>query len=147
MALGDLMASRISQSSLAVVSNHLDDCASNHDEDVDLISLRRDSEAASSSYGNAVVSTATTMVYLPQTIVLCELRHDAFEACLPAGPSESGLVSKWRPKDRVSRFTSILFCCCFFHFMNFFFFSVRAGFMLISFPLVSCSIVHFCYFS
>lgn len=106
MALGDLMASRISQSSLAVVSNHLDDCSSsNHDDDGDLISLRRDSEVASSSYANAAVTTATTMVYLPQTIVLCELRHDAFEACLPAGPSDTGLVSKWRPKDRVSRFS------------------------------------------
>ena len=103
MALGDLMASRISQSSLAVVSsNHVDDCTSNHDDDGDLVSLRRDSDAASSSYGNAAISTATTMVYLPQTIVFCELRHDAFEACLPAGPSDSGLVSKWRPKDRVS---------------------------------------------
>ncbi|KAL2337322.1 hypothetical protein Fmac_011768 [Flemingia macrophylla] len=27
------------------------------------------------------------------------LRHDAFEAAVPAGPSDSGLVSKWRPKD------------------------------------------------
>lgn len=118
MALGDLMASRISQSSLAVVSNHLDDCASNHDDDGDLISLRRDSEVASSSYGNAAVTTATTMVYLPQTIVLCELRHDAFEACLPAGPSDSGLVSKWRPKDRVSRFFFFFLVCnnfCFLH--------------------------------
>lgn len=111
MALGDLMASRISQSSLAVVSNHLDDCSSsNHDDDGDLISLRRDSEVASSSYANAAVTTATTMVYLPQTIVLCELRHDAFEACLPAGPSDTGLVSKWRPKDRVSRSPPNNFC-------------------------------------
>ncbi|KAL4021524.1 hypothetical protein IC575_020325 [Cucumis melo] len=112
MALGDLMASRISQSSLAVVSNHLDDCSSsNHDDDGDLISLRRDSEVASSSYANAAVTTATTMVYLPQTIVLCELRHDAFEACLPAGPSDTGLVSKWRPKDRMKTGCVALVLC------------------------------------
>lgn len=101
MALGDLMASRFSQSSVVVVPNHLDDCASSH-EDGDLSSQRRESETASSSYGNATATTATSMAYLPQTIVLCELRHDAFEACVPLGPSDSGLVSKWRPKDRVS---------------------------------------------
>lgn len=99
MALGDLMASRFSQS--AVVSDHFDDCGSAQDD----IDLRRDSDTASSSYGNATVTTITTttsMAYLPQTVVLCELRHDAFEASTPTGPSDSGLVSKWRPKDRVS---------------------------------------------
>lgn len=100
------MASRFSQSSVVVVPNHLDDCASSH-EDGDLSSQRRESETASSSYGNATATTATSMAYLPQTIVLCELRHDAFEACVPLGPSDSGLVSKWRPKDRVS--SSMLF--------------------------------------
>lgn len=95
------MASRFSQSSVAVVSNHLEEeCVSSH-EDGDLSSQRRDSETASSSYGNATTATATSMAYLPQTVVLCEFRHEAFEACLPTGPSDSGLVSKWRPKDRV----------------------------------------------
>ena len=117
MALGDLMASRFSQSSVAVVSNHLEECGSSRggddgssggggDSGGDLSSSqRRDSEVASSSgYGNAAASTstATSMAYLPQTVVLCEFRHEAFEACLPAGPSDSGLVSKWRPKDRVT---------------------------------------------
>lgn len=95
------MASRFSQSSVVVVSNHLDDCASSH-EDGDLNSLRRESETASSSYENATSTATTSMAYLPQTIVFCELRHDAFEARTPTGPSVSGLVSKWRPKDRVS---------------------------------------------
>ncbi|KAL5550675.1 hypothetical protein UlMin_000851 [Ulmus minor] len=106
MALGDLMASRFSQSTVvAVVSNHLDECASNH-EDFDLSSLRRDLDTASSSYGNA-----TSMAYLPHNIVLCELRHDAFEACLPSGPSDSGLVSKWRPKDRMKTgCVALVFC-------------------------------------
>ncbi|GMP51430.1 hypothetical protein CsSME_00017657 [Camellia sinensis var. sinensis] len=103
MALGDLMSSRFSQSSSAV-SNHLDEC-SNHD-DMDFVGQRRDRDfdTASSSYGN-VTTTATSMAYLPQTIVLCDLRHEAFEDCVPAGPSDSGLVSKWRPKDRVSSFS------------------------------------------
>lgn len=120
MALGGLMASRFSQS--AVVSNHFDDCGSTQD-DVDLFSQRRDSDTASSSYGNATVtsiattsgnSATTSMAYLPQTIVLCELRHDAFEASTPTGPSDIGLVSKWRPKDRVSPCFELVFleCCC-----------------------------------
>ncbi|XP_031267533.1 regulatory-associated protein of TOR 1-like [Pistacia vera] len=117
MALGDLMASRFSQS--AVVSNHFDDCGSTQD-DVDLLSQRRDSDTASSSYGNGTgTSIATTtgngattsMAYLPQTIVLCELRHDAFEASTPTGPSDNGLVSKWRPKDRMKTGCVALVLC------------------------------------
>ncbi|OMP05697.1 Regulatory associated protein of TOR [Corchorus olitorius] len=69
-----------------------------------MASQRRDFDTAStSSYANAATSSATaptSMAYLPQTIVLCELRHAAFEASTPTGPSDSGLVSKWRPKDR-----------------------------------------------
>ncbi|GMH10001.1 hypothetical protein Nepgr_011842 [Nepenthes gracilis] len=109
MALGDLMASRFSHSSTAV-SNHLDECSSREDGE-----FRRDSETASSSvvYGNAtaVTTTATSMAYLPQTVVLCELRHEAFEACLPAGPAEVGLVSKWRPKDRMKTGMVALVLC------------------------------------
>nr|XP_023912272.1 regulatory-associated protein of TOR 1 [Quercus suber]POF10632.1 regulatory-associated protein of tor 1 [Quercus suber] len=115
MALGDLMASRYSQSSVvtAVVSNHFDDSGSSH-EDGDLASSsqRRDSETASSStHGNASGSTATSMAYLPQNMVLCELRHEAFEACVPTGPSDNGLVSKWRPKDRMKTGCVALVLC------------------------------------
>ncbi|PRQ42771.1 putative transcription factor WD40-like family [Rosa chinensis] len=110
MALGDLMASRFSQSSVVVVSNHFDDCASSHD-DGDVSSQRRESETASSSYENATATTTTSMAYLPQTIVLCELRHDAFEARVPTGPSDSGLVSKWRPKDRMKTGCVALVLC------------------------------------
>uniref|UniRef100_A0A2P2MA86 Regulatory-associated protein of TOR 1 isoform X1 n=1 Tax=Rhizophora mucronata TaxID=61149 RepID=A0A2P2MA86_RHIMU len=112
MALGDLMASRFSQSSLVVVSNHYDDCPSTHGgEDAgDWTSQRRDSDSASSSYGN-VIATTTSMAYLPQTIVLCELRHEAFEAPVPTGPSESGLVSKWWPKDRMKTgYVALVLC-------------------------------------
>ncbi|KAJ4978640.1 hypothetical protein NE237_009420 [Protea cynaroides] len=108
MALGDLMASRFSQSSVAL-SNHLDDFSSR--EDGDFGGHRRDSETASSSGGNAVGTTTTSMAYLPQTVVLCDLRHESFEACVPSGPAESGLVSKWRPKDRMKTGCVALVLC------------------------------------
>ncbi|KAI8559441.1 hypothetical protein RHMOL_Rhmol04G0173900 [Rhododendron molle] len=107
MALGDFMASRFSQSPVvAAVSNHFEDCSIAND--VDLVGHQttdrdrdRDSETASSSYGNGV--TATSLAYFPQTIVLCDLRHEAFEVRVPSGPADSGLVSKWRPKDRAEQ--------------------------------------------
>ncbi|KAL2330582.1 hypothetical protein Fmac_018163 [Flemingia macrophylla] len=122
MALGDLMASRFSQSTVLVVptQNHHDDstasssssavaAATNDDAD---FPNRRDSEAAiASSSGNYAGNAATSMAYLPQTVVLCELRHDAFEAAVPAGPSDSGLVSKWRPKDRMKTGCVALVLC------------------------------------
>ncbi|XP_052174043.1 regulatory-associated protein of TOR 1-like [Diospyros lotus] len=80
----------------------------------DLIGQRRDrdSETASSSYGNAAAATtATSLAYLPPTVVLYELRHEAFEDCVPSGPSGSGLVSKWRPKDRMKTGCVALVLC------------------------------------
>ncbi|MED6172180.1 Regulatory-associated protein of TOR [Stylosanthes scabra] len=116
MALGDSMASRFSQSTVLLLPNHLADdyaAASSSSvaaayEDADLASQRRDSDSGtvtattstSASYGGN--AAATSLAYLPQTVFLCELRHEAFEISVPVGPSESGLVSKWRPKDRVS---------------------------------------------
>jgi len=50
----------------------------------------------------AEVEKPAPVVYLPQVVVLCEQRHEGIdEAAAAAGPSTSGLVSKWRPKDRV----------------------------------------------
>ena len=94
MALGDSMASRFSQSTVLLLPNH------NHIA-VDDSAASSSSAATTSSYGGNAAA-ATSLAYLPQTVVLCELRHEAFEAAVPAGPSDSGLVSKWRPKDRVS---------------------------------------------
>ncbi|KAG7576530.1 WD40 repeat [Arabidopsis thaliana x Arabidopsis arenosa] len=114
MALGDLMVSRFSQSSVSLVSNHRydEDCVSSHD---DGDSRRKDSEAkSSSSYGNASTegaATATSMAYLPQTIVLCELRHDASEASAPLGTSEIALVPKWRLKERMKTGCVALVLC------------------------------------
>ncbi|GMI93061.1 hypothetical protein like AT3G08850 [Hibiscus trionum] len=114
------MTSRFSQLSLAV-SNHVmdgNDSSGDYHEDAasaDLASQRRDFDTAStSSYANAAapsVTVPTTMAYLPQTVVLCELRHAAFEASTPTGPSDSGLVSKWRPKDRMKTGCVALVLC------------------------------------
>ena len=51
----------------------------------------------------AEVEKPAPVVYLPQVVVLCEQRHEGIDeaAAAAAGPSTSGLVSKWRPKDRV----------------------------------------------
>ncbi|KAG5243161.1 transducin family protein [Salix suchowensis] len=130
MALGDLMASRFSsQSPVALVSSHYDHYPSNHEDDANDVARRddnntsnnyrdRDSDTASTSNyggGNATESTTATTTnstaYLPQTVVLCELRHEAFEASVPTGPSDSGLVSKWRPKDRMKTGCVALVLC------------------------------------
>ncbi|KAL9398912.1 hypothetical protein Peur_007873 [Populus x canadensis] len=130
MALGDLMASRFSsQSPVAFVSNHYDHYPSSHEDDATDVARRddnnnsnnnrdRDSDTASTSNyggGNATASTTatttTSTAYLPQTVVLCELRHEAFEASVPTGPSDSGLVSKWRPKDRMKTgYVALVLC-------------------------------------
>lgn len=129
------MASRFSQSTVLIVPNHHRDdststtafsasassasAAALNDDGSDFNSSvpnRRDSEfgAASSSSAGVYGNAATTMVYLPQTSFFNELRHDAFELELPTGPSDSGLVSKWRPKDRVcfSLEFDFEFCVC-----------------------------------
>ncbi|KAM7526570.1 hypothetical protein LguiA_016472 [Lonicera macranthoides] len=111
MALGDLMASRYSQSS-AVVSNHSNDC-SNYESLESIWQIRGwDSErAGSTSYGNATTVTVTSMAYLPQTTVLCEFRHEAFEVSGPYAPPVRDLVSKWRPKDRTKTVCVALVLC------------------------------------
>ncbi|GFP83213.1 regulatory-associated protein of tor 1 [Phtheirospermum japonicum] len=128
MALGDLMAaSRFSQSA-AEVSNHLDEFSANgnhveedgersvyssnsidNNNNNNSSNARDLSEVASSSY--TAMTTTTSMAYLPQTVVLCELRHDGFEDCVPSGPSDSGLVSKWRPRDRMKTGCVALVLC------------------------------------
>ncbi|VFQ79514.1 unnamed protein product [Cuscuta campestris] len=103
------MASRFSQSSATVVSSHLEDYTDQEDRETGSSNqnrIRDSLEAAPSSYGGSAdnastsMTTTTSMAYLPQTIVFCELRHDGFEECVPSGQLERGLVSKWRPRDR-----------------------------------------------
>lgn len=117
MALGDLMASRFSQS-VSLVSSHLDQCSVNEEEVEERNGGDLEGAAVSSGFGDrSSVGTVTSMAYLPQTSVLCDGRHEVFEVSVPA--SNTGLVSKWRPKDRVSWFgwfcvnclLSCVFCC------------------------------------
>ncbi|KAG7553698.1 WD40 repeat [Arabidopsis suecica] len=104
MALGDLMVSRLSQSSVTVVTNHRyndDDCASTHDDS--RMSIIASPTVASGSYEN--LSAATSMAYLPQTLVLCDLRHDASEALdIVQSP-------RWRLKERMKTGCVALVMC------------------------------------
>ncbi|KAF6174060.1 hypothetical protein GIB67_020242 [Kingdonia uniflora] len=113
MALGDLMASRVSESSVSV-SNHLDEINS-RDEDGDCRRERDSEGASSSSVGTNVASTSSTTMtsvsYLHSKIVLCEFRHVAFEACNVSGPADTGLISKWRPRDRMKTGCVALVLC------------------------------------
>ncbi|CAN7002417.1 unnamed protein product [Brassica rapa subsp. trilocularis] len=124
MALGDLMVSRFSQSSVSLASNHRynedddDDCVSSSAHgDSSVPSRTKDSEATSSIYGNGTeerdaTATATSMAYLPQTIVLREVRHNASEASAPLGTSDGiALAPKWRLKERMKTGCVALVLC------------------------------------
>ncbi|KAJ0985300.1 hypothetical protein J5N97_003656 [Dioscorea zingiberensis] len=63
---------------------------------------RREHEAGATAGVDPVESATMSMAHLPQTVVLCDFWHEGFEDCVPSGPTESGLVSKWRPKDRMA---------------------------------------------
>ncbi|KAL6520870.1 Regulatory-associated protein of TOR 1 [Orobanche gracilis] len=124
MALGDLMAASLFSQSTQAVSNHLNEYSENgnhveEDGERSVYSSNRIknsnsnardiSDTASSSL--AAMTTTTDMAYLPQTVVLCELRHDGFEDCMPSGPADSGVVSKWRPRDRMKTGCVALVLC------------------------------------
>jgi hypothetical protein len=53
-------------------------------------------------WGGGGVEAATSVPHFPHNLYLSDLRHDAGEPVTLAGPLESGVVSKWRMKDRVS---------------------------------------------
>ncbi|CAD5170829.1 unnamed protein product [Musa acuminata subsp. malaccensis] len=116
MALGDLMPSRLSGSS-ASVSNHLDGLSGGEDGAGagDAASQRTEPEVAAPAGANLGVrasgATATGMAYLPHTVVLSDFRHEGFEDCAAVGPSDNGLVSKWRPKDRMKTGCVALVLC------------------------------------
>ncbi|WZY96063.1 hypothetical protein YC2023_068392 [Brassica napus] len=118
------MVSRFSQSSVSLASNHRyneddEDCVSSSAHgDSSVPSRRKDSEAATSSiYGNGTeerdaTATATSMAYLPQTIVLREVRHNASEASAPLGTSDGiALAPKWRLKERMKTGCVALVLC------------------------------------
>lgn len=68
-----------------------------------------DAEAAQDT--SRETGASTSIAYLPQTVYLSDLRRDACEASIPAGPAESGLVSKWRMKDRMKTGCVALVLC------------------------------------
>jgi hypothetical protein len=53
-------------------------------------------------WGGGGVEAAASVPHFPHNLYLSDLRHDATEPVTLAGPLESGVVSKWRMKDRVS---------------------------------------------
>ncbi|KAL1213284.1 Regulatory-associated protein of TOR 2 [Cardamine amara subsp. amara] len=87
MALGDLMVSTLSQSSVTNDDRRIEDVA---------------------SYGD--VTTTTIMAYLPQTLVLCDLRHDSSEAATPCDILQSP-TPRWRLKERMKTGCVALVLC------------------------------------
>uniref|UniRef100_A0A0D6QVD8 Raptor N-terminal CASPase-like domain-containing protein n=1 Tax=Araucaria cunninghamii TaxID=56994 RepID=A0A0D6QVD8_ARACU len=73
--------------------------------------VQGDAVAVSSAASTANTNTSTSIVYLPQTVYFNDLRHEAFEASAPTGPSESGLVSKWQMKHRMKTGCVALVLC------------------------------------
>uniref|UniRef100_M1AV11 RAPTOR1B n=1 Tax=Solanum tuberosum TaxID=4113 RepID=M1AV11_SOLTU len=92
MALGDLTISQLS--AVAEESADHEDGDRNNDGSFDVVSAENEM---------TMTTTATSMAYVPQFIWFRELRHDEFEAYVPTAPANTGLVSKWRIKDRLNR--------------------------------------------
>ncbi|KAL7264205.1 hypothetical protein ACSBR1_002206 [Camellia fascicularis] len=106
MALGDPRGSRCSQSSV-VVSNHL--IAILRAEEGDSVEYRGDSmENETSVPLNTETTTEILMAYLPRTLVLCEFRHQEFEA---PSSSSSEVVPNWRPQGRMrTGYVALVLC-------------------------------------
>ncbi|KAL5204746.1 hypothetical protein ABZP36_009617 [Zizania latifolia] len=120
MALGDLMASRLVHSSSssssasssaapspAMPNHHLTNHVDERPVENGPEPLRRDADEETPALAPA------PMACLPQVVVLCEQRHQGIDeaAAAAAGPSTSGLVSKWRPKDRMKTGCVALVLC------------------------------------
>ncbi|KAG2555574.1 regulatory-associated protein of TOR 1-like isoform X3 [Panicum virgatum] len=118
MALGDLMASRLVHSSSspspspstaappAPLPNH------HHNHVTDDLPVANGPEPRN-GLEPAEVEKPASVAYPPQVVVLCEQRHEGIDeaAAAAAGPSTSGLVSKWRPKDRMKTGCVALVLC------------------------------------
>uniref|UniRef100_A0ACD5YK02 Uncharacterized protein n=1 Tax=Avena sativa TaxID=4498 RepID=A0ACD5YK02_AVESA len=124
MALGDLMASRLVHSSSSSSSSSLPtpSLAAAVSLQADRVDgelpaangpgPRRD-DAGEPEEHEDEGKAAALLACLPQAVVLCEQRHDGFDeaAAAAAGPSTSGPVSKWRPKDRMKTGCVALVLC------------------------------------
>ncbi|KAG5582222.1 hypothetical protein H5410_052849, partial [Solanum commersonii] len=89
MALGDLTISQLS--AVAEESADHEDGDRNNDGSFDVVAAENEM---------TTTTKETSMAYVPQFIWFRELRHDEFEAYVPTAPANTGLVSKWRIKDR-----------------------------------------------
>uniref|UniRef100_A0A7N0VD95 Raptor N-terminal CASPase-like domain-containing protein n=1 Tax=Kalanchoe fedtschenkoi TaxID=63787 RepID=A0A7N0VD95_KALFE len=108
MALGDLMVSRFQQSQL-VGSHYLEECFG--EGGAEFNARLRDSEVGSSNYGDSAAMPSMSMCYFPPGVFLCGPESDDFEAYAGKGSQEKGLVSKWRPKDRMKTSCVALVLC------------------------------------
>ncbi|CAM6047767.1 unnamed protein product, partial [Sphagnum compactum] len=61
--------------------------------------------------GGGGVEAAASVPHFPHNLYLSDLRHDAGEPVTLAGPLESGVVSKWRMKDRMKTGCVALVLC------------------------------------
>ncbi|XP_039833074.1 regulatory-associated protein of TOR 1 isoform X3 [Panicum virgatum] len=120
MALGDLMASRLVHYSSSPSPSPSPSMAAptpplpnhHHNHVTDDLPVANGPEPRN-GLEVAEVEKPAPVVYLPQVVVvLCEQRHEGIdEAAAAAGPSTSGLVSKWRPKDRMKTGCVALVLC------------------------------------
>ncbi|KAK4724677.1 hypothetical protein R3W88_027456 [Solanum pinnatisectum] len=100
MALGDLTISQLS--AVAEESADHEDGDRNNDGSFDVVAAENET---------TTTTTATSMAYVPQFIWFRELRHDEFEAYVPTALANTGLVSKWRIKDRMKTGCVALVLC------------------------------------
>lgn len=77
----------------------------------EIVSRRVHGDAVFACVASASSNTSSSIVYLPPKVCFRDLRQDAFEASASSGPSESGLVSKWRMKDRMKTGSVALVLC------------------------------------
>ncbi|XP_062201738.1 regulatory-associated protein of TOR 1-like isoform X2 [Phragmites australis] len=113
MALGDLMASRLVRSSSspspaapsASLPNH------HHNHVTDDLPVVNGPEPRNRL--EADEEKPAPVAHLPQVVVLCEQSLEGLDeaAAAAAGPSTSGLVSKWRQKDRMKTGCVALVLC------------------------------------
>ncbi|GJM88183.1 hypothetical protein PR202_ga04213 [Eleusine coracana subsp. coracana] len=105
MALGDLMASRLVHSSSSPSPSSAAPSAPlpNHRRShvTDDLAVANGPEPRNGL--EADEEKPAQVACLPQLVVLCDQRHEGLDeaAAAGAGPSTSGIVSKWRPKERV----------------------------------------------
>ncbi|CAL4897253.1 unnamed protein product [Urochloa decumbens] len=123
MALGDLMASRLVHSSSSPSPSPSPSAAAppaplpnhhhyGHNHVTDDLPVANGPEPRN-GLEPAEVDKPEPVAYLPQVVVLREQRHEGLDeaAAASAGPSTSGPVSKWRPKDRMKTGCVALVLC------------------------------------